>query len=184
MKKAVISRNDIIAAGKAIVLEEGFEAISMRKVADKCKVAIGSLYNYYPSKEDLIIGIIASIWDEAIFDLSAVAQGQSFAMTVKILFTEIEAVNAQYPAFLSLHAVGLGQKAKIRGRTVMDVYFTKIKAIMAESLDHDQQIKDQVFDDDFTAQKFIDFILSNLITAIIAHRSCDYLLTLLNKVLY
>ena len=43
-------------------MEEGIGQINMRKVASRCGLGLGTLYNYYPNKMDLIIAIVEGFW--------------------------------------------------------------------------------------------------------------------------
>lgn len=40
----------ILEISKEIAYKEGLSEISMRKVASKCDIALGTIYNYYPTK--------------------------------------------------------------------------------------------------------------------------------------
>lgn len=51
--KPAFSRADIAAAAVRIADAEGFDAVSMRKVAAELGCGTMSLYNYVPRKEDL-----------------------------------------------------------------------------------------------------------------------------------
>ncbi len=68
MNKTITSEKDILEISKRIASEKGLQAITMRSVAKECDVAVGSIYNYYASKNDLLIATIASIWQEIIQD--------------------------------------------------------------------------------------------------------------------
>ena len=41
----------IVEAALAIVTEEGFDALTMKRLADELGYAIGAFYRYFPSKE-------------------------------------------------------------------------------------------------------------------------------------
>ena len=64
MNKTVTTEQDILRVSRRMVLEEGILAFSMRSVAKACGVAVGSLYNYFPSKSRLLGATIESIWRE------------------------------------------------------------------------------------------------------------------------
>ena len=51
MNTIVTSKEAILAECRAIVMEKGISSINMRSVAAACGVAVGSLYNYFPSKD-------------------------------------------------------------------------------------------------------------------------------------
>lgn len=45
-----------------ILLEQGYNALSMRALASQCGVAVGTLYNYYSSKDALVAQLILDDW--------------------------------------------------------------------------------------------------------------------------
>jgi AcrR family transcriptional regulator len=44
-------REEVLAAARAIVLEEGFEALTMRKIGDAVEYAAGTIYLYFESRD-------------------------------------------------------------------------------------------------------------------------------------
>lgn len=54
-------RETIALAARAIVAEHGFQALSMQQVAGQAGVATGTLYRYFPSKDDLCAEIVTTI---------------------------------------------------------------------------------------------------------------------------
>jgi AcrR family transcriptional regulator len=54
------SRERILASALWAFGELGFEAASMAAVAERAELGVGTLYNYFPSKGDLLLGLIGS----------------------------------------------------------------------------------------------------------------------------
>lgn len=57
-KKLDNVRDEIIKVALKMFLEEDISKISIRKIAIKSRISIGTIYNYFPSKEDLIKEVI------------------------------------------------------------------------------------------------------------------------------
>lgn len=55
------TRAAILGAARRLVGRDGFAATTMAAVAAEAEVAAGTLYNYFPSKDDLLLGL----WDDA-----------------------------------------------------------------------------------------------------------------------
>lgn len=47
------TRENVLAAAQAVVAEAGFHAVQMSHIAERAGVATGTLYRYFPSKENL-----------------------------------------------------------------------------------------------------------------------------------
>ena len=55
-------REQIIAEAKRQVVELGYENTTMRSVASGCGIAVGTVYNYFQSKDMLIASFILRDW--------------------------------------------------------------------------------------------------------------------------
>uniref|UniRef100_UPI0028057977 TetR/AcrR family transcriptional regulator n=1 Tax=uncultured Anaerococcus sp. TaxID=293428 RepID=UPI0028057977 len=60
----IISKEKILKESRDLVAEEGLDALSIRKLAKKCDLAVGTIYNYFSSKDDLMISTIESVWED------------------------------------------------------------------------------------------------------------------------
>ena len=56
------AREKILAYTKKCLFEQGYQAISIRNVAKECKIAVGTIYNYFPDKDTLIASILLEDW--------------------------------------------------------------------------------------------------------------------------
>jgi AcrR family transcriptional regulator len=56
-------REDILYYAKEIMHEEGFDALSMRKVAQKSDMVVGNVYRYFKNKEALIDEVFSPVVD-------------------------------------------------------------------------------------------------------------------------
>ncbi|MBQ4186579.1 MAG: TetR/AcrR family transcriptional regulator [Firmicutes bacterium] len=55
-------RERAIAEARRLMLEESYENLTIRRVAAGLGVAVGTLYNYFPSKDFLIAGVMLEDW--------------------------------------------------------------------------------------------------------------------------
>jgi len=77
-RKPQLTRERIALMGLAIADKEGFEAVSMRRVAQALKVGTMSLYHYVKSKDDLIAAMDDALMSEIL--LPSVPKGWRRAM--------------------------------------------------------------------------------------------------------
>lgn len=69
MNTSVTSRDAILSVSRQFITQNGFGSVNMRAIAAACGVSVGSVYNYFPSKGDLICAVVESVWHD-IFHLS------------------------------------------------------------------------------------------------------------------
>ena len=62
-------REILLAASRTLLLEEGYRALTMRQVAGLCHVAVGTVYNYFPSKDMLAAHILLEDWNDLLRSL-------------------------------------------------------------------------------------------------------------------
>ena len=58
LTKGERTRLSIMEAAYALFLERGFHATSMRQIAERSGLALGGIYNHFPSKEDVFQAIM------------------------------------------------------------------------------------------------------------------------------
>lgn len=62
-------QEQIIMQAEKMLVQEGPEKISIRGVAKACGIAVGTIYNYYPTKDALIAGLILHRWSRSKDDI-------------------------------------------------------------------------------------------------------------------
>lgn len=70
-KKIAELREKMIAYARQALLQEGTSALTVRSTASACGVAVGTVYNYFPSKEGLIEAVILADWERSCLWASA-----------------------------------------------------------------------------------------------------------------
>ncbi len=65
----------IIDAARALAIESGLRAVQMAPVAERAGVAAGTVYRYFPSKEDLVAAMLSDTVEREIAAIRAAADG-------------------------------------------------------------------------------------------------------------
>lgn len=74
--KALIMKN-----ARKLLYEEGYSELNIRKIAKLSKIATGTVYNYYPTKKDLVMEMMMGYWEEFFTELERIngREGELFA---------------------------------------------------------------------------------------------------------
>lgn len=185
MNKAVTSKEEILSISKEMAADKGIQAITMRSVAKQCGVAVGSVYNYFPSKNDLVIATIDGIWREIIQNISDCSLSSGFLENVKNLFYSVKSGGETYPFFFSIHSMSVAKSGKEKGRETMNQYFKSIKSDLLLSLQADPKVNQEFFSEKCTMADFVEFVFSNLISLLIREESsCDLLIEIIKGAIY
>ncbi len=59
-------RQDLLLCAADILQTEGYNALTLRRVAENCHIAVGTIYNYFPSKDDLAAQAMLADWRETV----------------------------------------------------------------------------------------------------------------------
>jgi AcrR family transcriptional regulator len=74
----------LLQAGAAVFAEKGYEATTMTEVAARAGASIGSLYQFFPSKEALADALLAGYGEQVLAGLQAV-EAQAAQLAVPVL---------------------------------------------------------------------------------------------------
>lgn len=185
MNKTITSKEAILNVGKEIVLEFGLQGLNIRDVARRCGVSVGSIYNYFPTKSDLTIATIESVWKDIMHDYKSCLTQQSFTGNIQSLFNNIQKGFGGNTSFFIAHSMSVATLDKQKGRESMNNCFAHMKNGLLAMLNADSGIKEDTFSPTFTKEDFIDFVFSNLITLLMKQsKSCDFLLEVIRRIIY
>ena len=181
----VTSKEAILKVCREIVSEKGIPALNMRAVAQACHVAVGSLYNYFPSKDDLILATIESVWQDIFHMERECREPLPFPRYVQWIFESVQLGAKEYPNFFTAHSLSFASSGKSKAKDTMERYFSHIKEGMTKALRADRAVRKNAFHADFTEVDFIDFVLNNLLMLLTQQKKrCDILLEMICRTIY
>lgn len=73
-------KENILSQAREILLTQGYRALSMRTVAARCGVACGTLYNYFPGKDELVAAITLEDWQVCLANMNALSVADADAV--------------------------------------------------------------------------------------------------------
>ena len=87
----------LIGEAKRQIEEAGYAALTIRSVAAGCGVAVGTVYNYFTSKDDLLATYLLSDWNTCVSAIGAVSAGSEIPEPV------IRCIHDQLLAYAGRH---------------------------------------------------------------------------------
>ena len=133
MKKAITTKEKIRENAKKEARSKGLEKIGMREISSASSVALGTLYNYFPDKESLIIATISSIWNETIGNLKK-PEGFVSALSVFMMLTRgtLEVIGLPLSSALDASISGIAGIGPILLGTGLILLFVSLRKAKAK----------------------------------------------------
>ena len=167
MNTIVTSKEEILKNSRELIREKGWAAVSIRSVASACGVSVGSIYNYYDSKAELISATVESVWCEIFHRPQDEAVFQDVQTCVKWMYERMAYGYEQYPGFFTLHSLGFMQEDKADGKRHMQQVWHHILNGLCTVLQQDAKIRPGAFNEQFTVEKFADVLFSLMLSALL-----------------
>ena len=93
---------NILSAARRLVAEQGYAAVTMRAIAKECGIAVGTFYNYYPSKDAMLAACLLHDWQTALASAEErTAAAQSAEEAVGAVFDAVRAFQEQNRSIFS-----------------------------------------------------------------------------------
>ena len=185
MNTIVTSREALLQASQAIAIESGLQALHIRALAQRCGVSVGSVYNYFPSKADLLAATVEAVWESVFHTAEQCQRPAGFRPCVAWLFERIRHGTAEYPAFFNLHSLAFAAGDRPKGRQVMENAFSHMKRGLAQALEEDADVRPGAFSGALTREALVAFTFSNLLALSAEDRSdCGLLMALISRAIY
>lgn len=162
MNNVVTSKEAILEVSRMLIQEKGWSAVNIRAVASAGNISVGSVYNYFASKSELVTTTIESIWMDIFQVPMQRASNCDFLSCVEWIYRQLAIGAEKYPDFLKLHSMGFVSTDKTEGKQRMSQSWMHIQKHLLDVLKRDTKIRSDAFDDVFTAEKFVGYIFSIL----------------------
>lgn len=156
-------RDIILAEAKDIAIKEGITKINIRSVAKNSGIAIGTVYNYFPSKGDLLVAVIEDFWECAFANIDWKSfEYDNFYNNLEkiynILYLYLNKFKENWIEQLTL----LKTQEKILGKQRENEYFEKICYRIKVLMDMDNNLKHYPWTETFSKEKIAEFIFENM----------------------
>ena len=155
----------LIEEAKKQIEKEGYGAVTIRSIATACGVGVGTVYNYFSSKEELLATYMLADWNTCIAAIQAVSRySDSPAPVVRCIYDQLVAYASRHQAVFRDEAA-FSTFAASFGR-----YHTMLRGQLAEPLR-------KFCSCDFAS----DFIAESLLTWTMAGKTFDEIYGMIGK---
>ena len=143
-KRSVITSEEILEQAYQLACEQGLRSLGIRSIATACDVSVGTVYNSYASKTELINDVVGMFWQRAFAETMktlAVHEGNDFIAFCEALSQSLKSALKEFRKdFLSdLSALSEGDRLSAQKREQQS--FIHARAGIERALLSDPKIK-------------------------------------------
>ena len=158
-------RELILSEAKKILENEGYSQISIRRVAKECGIAVGTIYNYFPTKKGLIIEMMTDFWEEYFCNIEPILNSQEgFYIKLKKLFSDLAQFIKRFREIWLHHELYSSPDYIESGLKRKNLYIDQLIGIIEELLVKEVYHKENV--KNFNSNNMASFILINFISMV------------------
>ncbi len=147
-------REILLENGRQMLLEENYSEFNLRNLTRKCGVGLGTFYNYFSSKEDLVYSIFMNDWEKTLGLLEDL-KFRNISFKEKIFL-----LNKSLEKFLGQYLKVFREIASQNNRSCPADYYDKIGNSLEELVEYER--KSGNLNTKVTSDKLARFILVNL----------------------
>ena len=109
-------KEKIIAGGRKLMLSGDPKALSLRAISNECGIAVGTVYNYFTGKDQLIVSVLMDDWLKALDKMQAHSiRAKSFEAGLENIYDDLVEFIAVYRKIWSGFSKGTSEKASMHG---------------------------------------------------------------------
>ena len=185
MPKQVIDPERLVSQAYAIASRDGISALSVRKVASACGIAVGSVYGYFPTKADLTAAVLTRFFDENLSDeLCAVRPGERFTSYVRRFREALCAARSDMSVdwFTEMRRLPSGEHEALEA--VRAPTLTHMERGLVRVLEMDEAVVRSRLLGPMGAEALCRYVLRAVFASLMAGDECETLFALLDTSLY
>lgn len=178
-------REYILIRAEELTRTVGLVGLNMRELAKVCGLAVGTVYNYFPTKGDLQMEIVRRFWEGLPSHMERSAQGEkSFLERLEIhyqqLYSYLELFRADWLRQLTALPAAQRDVGKMREAEFFDV----LRQLVAKAIEEDPQLSKARWEEPITRERVVDFTFSQMLSMLRrGEENPAFLLAVLKRIL-
>lgn len=147
-------KTTILSTAKEELFLHGYTALTIRKIAKTCNIAVGTMYNYFSSKDMLVAEIILFDWNDCLAEMKRCCeQAMDINSGLFAIFDVLKKFRDNYRDCWDQYATQANGGMAVRGRHKM--LSSQITAIISSLL-----LRLQIQPDDYLAEFTTEMLLT------------------------
>ncbi|MEN6637297.1 MAG: TetR/AcrR family transcriptional regulator [Clostridiaceae bacterium] len=180
-KKDAEIKKTLLACANRIECSEGVGAISIRRLASEANIAVGTVYNYFESKQEVLMALTETYWKEALVEMHKRISAERFGDQLQEIITFLRSKMNDCAEILMRSLRDDAEAGRMRMASMQRV----LRQSLVERIDRDSAIPTCVWTESFTKEAFADFAFNNILS-LLQRKDEDAItfLVIVNRTLY
>lgn len=174
-------RGELLKYAQNIADSKGYDKISIRALANQAGIATGTVYNYFDSKDEILLAMTDEYWYNALNEIDNAIEDVSFDKQLEQIYLYLykHVLSSAGTLMSSLSAVrDAGQQRMVSMHTVMSENIIRY-------LNKDKAVRNEVWTDFFTKERLANFIITNIMLSLrMRAKDIDYLVEVVRRIIY
>lgn len=160
-------RELILNEARKILNNEGYKSISIRRVAKECDIAVGTIYNYFPTKKDLIVEMMTSFWNDCIYCVNNIVNSnEDFYTKLENIYNNLSDFIKRFKEIWLNEDLYSSPDYIESGLERQNIYINKLISIIEDLLKEKATLTEYRDIKKIDTQKIASFIVMNFISMI------------------
>lgn len=160
-------RELILKKAEILLFNEGYSKVSIRRVAKDCEIAVGTIYNYFPGKKELIIELMVNFWIDFFSKIEIeIKSNNDFYFKLKYIMDELSYILKRFKEVWLRNELYSTPDYVKSGMQKHYLHIEKLILIIEEMLKSELNIRNRKIDSGFTTHSIAEFIVMNFISMI------------------
>ncbi|MDD4311075.1 MAG: TetR/AcrR family transcriptional regulator [Eubacteriales bacterium] len=180
-KKDAEIKKTLLSCANRIECSEGVGAISIRRLAAEANIAIGTVYHYFDSKQDVLLTLTEEYWKEALLQMRERITAEHFDEQLREIINFLRSKMNDCAEILMQSLQDDAETGRLRMASMQRV----LRQSLIERMESDDAIADSVWSESFTKEAFADFVFLNVLS-LLQRKDADTVafLEIVNRILY
>jgi AcrR family transcriptional regulator len=166
LSRKIINPKQLISEkAKGILYNQGYHKLNMRDLSKQCDIALGTIYNYFPTKKELIIELMTDYWQNYLDSVKEIVNSDEDMYTkLRNIFTELKSFVKNFRQYWLTPELYKSKEYVEGGLQKEHVYMENLISIIEAILIKEQANKNIHIN--LGARETANFIIMNFITMV------------------
>ena len=174
-------RDSLLDHARQIIDERSPQALNIRALAKVAGVATGTIYNYFNSKDEILLAVTALYWDETLLRFDELIEDIPFYRQVEQIFHHLSDHITESGAQL-MHSLS---NVRTTGQKRMQRTHREIQRRLVQLMKQDMAIDTSIWNEHFTQEDYAWFIIVNIMSSLrMGATELSFFVEIMKKTLY